>query len=321
MRARASFALVAVTLASLLAAGCGGGKAAAPGAARCDAHVGASSNANGVLWAQSGGKPAVYAVLGGKVVAPSGVSRVPAKSTGVGFWACRPYSLLYQSGNVLRMSGPHGPTEIGTNGLAAPNGWLLTHHGSTIRYTNGEKVVARGIRTGWQVTKVAVDPKDPHIVFATAVSPTLGDEQCGKASAVVYRVAPSTTSSVLSYDPCVIDPLIGWSPDGTHMSYVAGPQHLLYIADAYGRAAVSLADEVNTYVWSPDGSKIAYDVYNSHTPRVAIVDVATGADRVIAAGNVGAWSPDGKDVAVMSGSKLVAVPAEGGRPQMIASPS
>jgi hypothetical protein len=282
--------------------------------------VGASSNANGVLWAQSQGKPAVYAVAGTKVVGPSGVSRVPAGADGIGFWACSPHSLLYVAGGQLRMSGAHGPTTIGTNGVAAPNGWFGTYHGTTIRYTNGQKLVARGIGHDWKITTVAIDPKNPRIVFASIESPVAETEECRMGLGIAYRISPAKTSTVLRYVPCHGNPLVGWSPDGTHMSFVQGSRRILYVADAYGRAAVGLAPGVgSSYLWSPDGSRIAYNVSNSRTPQVAVVDVATGTTRVVAAGTLGAWSPDGKKVAVMSGSSLIGVPAAGGHPQKLGS--
>lgn len=319
MLTRSSLALAAI-VGSLVAAGCGGGTTAAlKGAAPCDARVGASSNANGVLWAQSGGKPAVYAVSGSNVIAPSGVSRVPAGSNGIGFWACSPHSLLYTTAGQLRMNGAHGPTTIGTNGLAAPNGRFLTYHGSTIRYTNGEKLAIPGIGSSWQITAVAVDPKNPHVVFANVVWNLAGIEECKKGLGIAYRVTPTKASKVLDYDPCHINPLVAWSPDGNSMSFVAGPQQQLYIADAYGRGATRLATDVGTYVWSPDGSKVAYDVFQSPVPRVAVVDVATGRTHIVADGTLGAWSPDGKAIAVMSGSSLLSVPVTGGHPQKLAS--
>ena len=321
MRARSfcSLALVA-TAGSLLAAGWGGVASAKTAVTWCHARVGASSNANGVLWARGGSKPAVYAVVGTKVIAPSGVSSVPAGGTGIGFWACSPHSLLYTSDDgVLRMSGADGPTTIGANGVAAPNGWFLTYDGATIRYTNGEKLVARGIGDGWQIATVAVNPRNPHIVFAGTVSPEQETEHCKVQAGIAYRVTRAKTSTVLRWTPCHGDPLIGWSPDGTLMSFVRGSRQTLYIADAYGRAAASVAPDVSGYLWSPDGSRIAYNVSNARTPRVAVVDVATGATRILAAGTLGAWSPDGKDVAVVSGSSVIGVPAAGGHPQTLAS--
>ena len=321
MRARASFSLaLAVSVGSLLAAGCGSGTPVKTAAARCDAPVGVSSNANGVLWAQGGSKPAVYAVAGSKVIAPSGTTSVPAGATAVGFWACRPYSLLYTSGGQLRMDGgTEGPTTIGTNGVAAPNGWLLTFNGATISYTNGEKLVARGLKPGWRISAVTVDPKDPHTVFATAISPRVGNEECLFGDGVVYRVTPTTTSAVLKYNPSRTNPLVSWSPDGTHMSFTDGPQSVLYIGDVYGRTKIAVARDVGSFLWSPDGSTIAYNVAAGSTPRVALIDVAAGTSRPLADGTLGAWSPDGKAVAVISGSSLLGVPAAGGHPQKLAS--
>ena len=209
------------------------------------------------------------------------------------------------------------PSAIGTNGFAAPNGWLGKYHGSTISYTNGEKLVVRGLDRGWEITTVAVDSKNPRIVFVSAEARET--EECRLGLGRAYRVTPAQTSTVLHYIPCHGDPLVGWSPDGTHMSFIQGARRILYIADAYGRAAVDLAPDVSSYLWSPDGSRIAYNVFKSRTPQVAVVDVATGATRVVAAGTLGAWSPDGNEVAVMSGSSLLRVPAAGGHPQKLAS--
>ncbi len=320
MRLRSSLTFV-VIVGALLAAGWGGGaKVAWASTVRCPGHVRSSSNANGVLWVRGGSKPVVYAVSGSRVIGPGGASKVPARDAGVGFWACSPHSLLYMTNEgVLRMSGAHGPTTIGANGVAAPNGWFLTFNGSTISYTNGVQLVAQGVPDGFEITTVAVDPRNPRIVFASTDSPEQEIEHCKSVVAAAYRVTPTQTSNVFHWTPCHGDPLIAWSPDGTHMSFIQGGRKFLYIADPYGRAAVPLVPNVSTYLWSPDGSRIAYEVANTRKAEVAVVDVATGATRVVAAGTLGAWSPAGKDVAVISGSHLLSVPAAGGRAHTLAS--
>lgn len=320
MRLRSSLTFV-VIVGSLLAAGwSGGAKAAGASTVRCVGHVGPSSNANGVLWVKGGSKPVVYAISGSKVIGPSGTAKVPAGGTGVGFWACNPHSLLYTTNEgVLQMTGAHGPTTIGANGVAAPNGWLLTFSGTTISYTNGVQLVAQGVADGWEITSVAVDPRNPRIVYAGTESPEQETEHCKTAVGVAYRVTPAQTSNVFHWTPCHGDPRIAWSPDGTHMSFVQDGRKDLYIADTYGRAAVPLVPNVSNYLWSPDGSRVAYEVANSRKAQVAVVDVATGATRIIAAGTLGAWSPGGKRVAVISGSRLLSVPAAGGKTHQLAS--
>jgi hypothetical protein len=316
MRTFSSLALVA-SAALLLAAGWGGAAAANP-AAQCNARVHASSDANGVLWMQGGSNPVVYALAGTRVISPAGASRIPAGATGVGFWVCHPYSLLYVNRkNVLRMRGTHGTTTIGANAVAAPSGGFLTFDGKTIRYTNGEELFLRGMDPDSHITTVAADPRNRHIVFVSTEQKIT--EECKLGQGVAYRVTPVSTTQVLDWIPCHGNPLVGWSPDGTHMSFIQGSRHILYIADAFGRTPVGLAPEVSSYLWSPNGSRIAYNVFRARKPHVAVVDVATGVTRVVAAGTLGAWSPDGKEIAVMSGSSLMGVPAAGGVPHKLAS--
>jgi hypothetical protein len=221
----------------------------------------------------------------GVLWSPRGVSRGD-------FSPCRPYAAIH----------------VRPGGFAAPNGWLGTYRGSEIHFANGEKLVARGLRSGWKLAKVVVSPTNPHLALANAQSPMAGNEECRTGLGITYRVTPAVTKAVLQYNPCRLDPHVAWSPDGTHMSYLQGPRQLLYIADGYGRSAVVLAPGVDNYLWSPDGSQIAYDVFDSRAPRVAVVDVATGQSRNVAAGTLGAWSPDGTELAVISGSKLRQVP-------------
>ncbi|MEM7202861.1 MAG: hypothetical protein AAF628_21565 [Planctomycetota bacterium] len=68
--------------------------------------------------------------------------------------------------------------------------------------------------------------------------------------------------------------------------------------------------------WSPDGARLAYQVYRADRPRALVVMRADGADRQVIvddrdAANA-AWSPDGANIAYSSGGDLWLVPAAGG---------
>lgn len=81
---------------------------------------------------------------------------------------------------------------------------------------------------------------------------------------------------------------------------------------------------MNGVLWSPDEKMIAY----GYGKRVGVIDPSTGTQRFIGHGQLGAWSPDGNEIAVIErrplgdhgayeGGSVVAVPAQGGRPRLL----
>jgi hypothetical protein len=71
--------------------------------------------------------------------------------------------------------------------------------------------------------------------------------------------------------------------------------------------------------WSPDSTALAY-AFDQHGRWTAVVNVRTGARRVITRGEPLAWSPSGKNLAILRDNAsptttIVAVPATGGRPR------
>jgi Tol biopolymer transport system component len=72
--------------------------------------------------------------------------------------------------------------------------------------------------------------------------------------------------------------------------------------------------------WSPDGTKIAFTRTVGFAPAIYVMNAdGTGIHQVYADGAVPTWSPDGSEIAFMGGPGIMAVPASGGTPRVIAA--
>jgi Tol biopolymer transport system component len=171
----------------------------------------------------------------------------------------------------------------------------------------------RGLQPKWQLTSVVASPHDAGAFLAAAQSPEAGIELCGKGLGAIYRVSPSGTHTLLVDNPCRDTPQPAFSPDGSRISYLDSESNALYTlrANGTGRQRVATSGKIVSYLWSPDGRRIAYE---SISGRVSSVWVSTlgGATRHLAGGELAGWSPDGRDVAVVNGHSVVAVPVAGG---------
>jgi Tol biopolymer transport system component len=117
-------------------------------------------------------------------------------------------------------------------------------------------------------------------------------------AAVVYPLAPGAAITTLARAAG----LPVWSPDGSKLAYVVGPNHHvnLNVAEADGTHDRQIATDLPTFgfAWSPDGSTIAVRTLTKRgAARVSVIDVATGSvhDRPALDGDWWnlAWSPDG----------------------------
>jgi TolB protein len=110
-----------------------------------------------------------------------------------------------------------------------------------------------------------------------------------------------TTSSSIESTP-------EWSPNGRQISFTSGrsgsPQ--IYLMDAEGTNVrrISFEGEWNDdATWSPDGEQIAYTSRVGGRFQIRIVNVATGASRIVAgegSNEQPCWSPDGNWIAFQS---------------------
>jgi hypothetical protein len=320
--ARFVSALVVLPVVALAAAGCGGGAEMgggpprlAPLSIRCSTPRTASSSAN-LLWL-GGSRSIVYYVHGGKVISSVGRSRaLPAFARAAGFRACAKPVLLYTLGSALRataLAGAHKTLTLGNNAVVAPDGQLVSYAGTRVSYAGGSSFAAQDLPLKWKIASVVVSPRDSHLLLAAAQSPEAGIETCGKGLGGIYRVTPSGSKTLLVDNPCHDHPQAAFSPSGSAISFVSGSGkdlHVLASSGAHLRALTSNAG-VRGYLWSPDGTRIAYVTKKG---ECAVVAVATGKTLDLGRGQPLGWSPDGREIALAAAGKptVEAVSATGG---------
>lgn len=319
-----------------------------------------SSNSNGLLWLAGGRRPLVYyaspsgdppdRVLNtlGPAIPPWGL-----------LWPCNPPVVIHypkthtasRSSTALltvlapnaseqktitlgriRLANPENWNSLSgyANGLIAPDGRIIFFSGTTIRYAGGSEFSVRGLPQGWQISALVVSPRSPFVFLAAAQKGSQGEQPC---AAAVYRITRAGSTRLRGYDGCVDGVSVQWSPDGKHIAWFVSPggnAPRLSISDAHGRHLRRLvARPIWGGVWSPDSKSIAYGFIGRHPHGgghwTAVVDVATRARHFVGSGWPLAWSPDGKELALIRQStvipsppgSIVAVPAAGGRAHLL----
>ena len=108
-----------------------------------------------------------------------------------------------------------------------------------------------------------------------------------------------------------------WSPDGAEIIYSSdergGPQ--LYRISAAGGAARLVSTGYGYCTepsWSPDGKKIAFTVRQGGF-AIAIMDLASGASRIVAEGQDPAWGADSRHIIYSDGSSIMLLDTIKGR--------
>lgn len=319
--ARFVSASVVLPVLALVAAGCGGGTQATSGGPRhaplsisCSTPRATSSSAS-LLWL--GGKRLWY-VHSGRVISSAGRSRaLPSFARAAGFRACaaKPV-LLYTLGSELRataLAGSQRTLTLGNNAVVTPDGQLVSYAGTRVSYAGGSSFSARGLPLKWKIASIVVSPRDSHLLLAAAQSPEAGIETCGKGLGGIYRVTPSGSKTLLIDNPCHDHPQAAFSPSGSAISYVGGSANDLYVLASSGASPRRLTShaQVRGYLWSPDGTRIAYVTKQG---ECAVVAVSSGRTRDLGRGQPLAWSPDGREVALAASGKpaVEAVSVSGG---------
>ena len=314
-----------------------------------------SSDSNGLLWLAGGTRPHVY------YASPTGDppdrvlnTRGPAIPPWGLLWPCDPPVVIHypnthtasRSSTALltalapkqserktitlgqvRFDNPENRNALSgyANGLVAPNGKIIFFDGTKIRYANGPEFSVRGLPSGWQIGSLVVSPSDPFVFLATAQK---GKQGSGPCAAAAYRITRTSSTKLRRYNSCTTGFTAQWSPDGRRILWFISPNgdatHLL-VSGADGRHFRELFSHDVDAVWSPDSKSIAYGFYRRRDRWTSVLDVSSGASHVVAKGDPLAWSPDGKELALIRQSEvipsrpgtIVAVPATGGRAHLL----
>jgi len=115
-----------------------------------------------------------------------------------------------------------------------------------------------------------------------------------------------------------------WSPSGDEIIYSyddhAGPQ--LYRISASGGSGAHLSTGFGYCTepnWSPDGGKIAFNVRESGSFSVAVMDLRGGGARIVASGERPVWGPDSRHLIFSDGGVLYLMDVQTGRKKAIVS--
>lgn len=304
----------------------------------CPRREASGSDAYGLLWLRAGPRPRVY-YLEDQLARPDVVSSEGDHFPVWGeFWPCRTPVAIYVRGRPVMTALASDTAQLKTIGLGhfghagwviAPNGRLVFFRGQSIRPAGGKEFSAR-LPEGWLISSLSPSPRDPSVLLARAnTSPRVpggcrdNDEYGG-----IFLVTPSATTKLRGYDACQGGAVAGWSPDGRQILWFLGTdQQHLFLSDARGRHLRELVGghTVCGALWSPDGTQIAWG-YSCN--RAHVLDLVTGRSRFVGEGEIRAWSPDGKELALervhrpwygpgSPAERIVSVPVGGGPTRLL----
>jgi len=112
---------------------------------------------------------------------------------------------------------------------------------------------------------------------------------------------------------------LAWSPDGTRLGYLSGPANATRIGiyDLQANQEFYLPGEVTagvgSFVWSPDSQALLFDLAQNGEQHVYRINVAGDKLQQLTSFNsrAGAWSPDGRQVALAADKGLHLLNSDG----------
>jgi TolB protein len=113
-----------------------------------------------------------------------------------------------------------------------------------------------------------------------------------------------------------------WSPDGSKLAVIHGGDIWITSAEEGKPVRITNTPEHEIWlVWSPNGEMIAYMFLRGEEPILHIISVSGSEAAKILDTSAGrdkyAWSPDGKEIAVVSKGVISAIPIAGGKAREI----
>lgn len=317
--------------------------------------IGGAAAATGLgLWSEDAGVPVVYVAASydtnnrgttrnGGAFSTHGLSVVLGSKMGpfpLALWPCRPPVLFYDLGRweLMTVLTPE-PSERRTVTLRGDivssfdaQGRMVVTDGTIVHDGNVPAFVPHGLPPGWRISQAWPSPRNSQLLAVEvehgAACPALR----------LYLANPDTDSKLLMRSSCGGDgpSLVKWSPDGSTIllatSGLAGGAYLVDARTGRRQRLLNGHPDLRNALWSPDGRQIAYTYGVKYGTRVAVVDLRSGAVRSLTpirwtpprppyqppTAQALAWSPDGKDVAVLYregngvGTFLESVSASGG---------
>jgi dipeptidyl aminopeptidase/acylaminoacyl peptidase len=210
-------------------------------------------------------------------------------------------------------AAPAGAADRGANGEIA----FSQGNGQIVVYSGGAEQVLTP--SGASQTQPAFSPDGTRIAYASSLHIWIMKANGTGAAAV------PVTGNPYEGDPT-------WSPDATKLGYINGSNGQIYTVKTAGGTPTQLTTSgtsINDLKWSPRGSAIAYDAYDSGTgnTQVFTVSMPGGVVKRLTGGSCGSaqpdWSPDGTRIAfetdcIDGAGNIATMPAGGGAATQVA---